>query len=605
MEAMRGPRWQSRMDKENTQFMEEVVESASIREIAATTHLFQAYSEQAEAVFTYDIPVGKNMIQITEESGGVFKWKWADSTEHRYPLAGDIDVGDSLVVYSEDVKKGGGHYTVCAVTPTKTVWTFDGRGRHGLSSDIAILGDRVYLLEAAAPLQYKWLVSVDLKTGTDRRVHYQEDDISVSLALIRGENKCLFLVADKAGREALFHIDVKGGVTRLDKDGTVFYPVGKSENSEEPCYFVRKTMSSKWEVRGTSLKRMVLPSEINGIDLVNLKSGTIVHRTHGHRHFERKGKRVFSFWGDVGGNPWLNWLNGMIELRFSIPGQTPVRAKYDKKLILEKPTSVYASIMRHGFTTSADGTAVRWLGVWNASPRALLVVGYGAYGLTTPTDTTRWRPYLENGFAIGFAFIRGGGDHNDAWADAGRVAGKEKGIEDFEACVRSLQRATGLGPSATFLFGRSAGGYLVGGAIVRNPNGELARHVYTEAPYVDVLQTASNAKLPLTPFEYLEFGDPAHNISDFEMLLRLSPIGGAGDKGVPGVFVLCRVGLTDRQVYAYESVKWMDVLRGKGLQKEKKILFITKGVGHSVHGEQVFIERAEDFLILNGKKSRD
>ena len=141
----------------------------------------------------------------------------------------------------------------------------------------------------------------------------------------------------------------------------------------------------------------------------------------------------------------------------------------------------------------------------------------------------------------------------------------------------------------------------MGGTIIRNPNGELARHVYTEAPYVDVLQTSSNAKLPLTTIEYLEFGDPAHNISDFEMLLRLSPVGGTGERGAPGVFVLCRAGLSDRQVYAYESVKWMDVLRGKGGRQEKKILFLTKGFGHNVHGQQVFIERAEDFLILNGK----
>lgn len=602
MESMRGPRWQARMDKENTQFMEEVVASASIGEIAATTHLFQAYSEQAEAVYTYEVPVGSNIIQITEESGGVLKWKWGDS-EQKYPLAGDIDVDseNNLVIYSEDIKNGGRHYNVYAVTPTRAVWSFDGRGQHGLSSDVAILGGRVYLLEATSPLQYKWLVSVDVKTGKDRRVHYEEKDPSTYINLIRGENKCLFLVAEKPGSQALYHIGIKGGITRLDEDGIIFYPVGQIIRSEEPCYFVRKSMSSPWEARGKGLKAMHLPSKINGIDFVNMTNGMFVHRLHGHRHFEHKGKRALSFWGEVSENPWLSWLNGKAELRFSIPGQTPVRGSYDKKLILEKPTSIYASVLRHGFAKSADGTAVRWLGVWTAKPHALLVVGYGAYGSTTPIDTTRWRPYLENGFAVGFAFIRGGGDHDDAWAELGRVAGKEKGIDDFEACVRALQRVTGVGPSKTCLFGRSAGGYLMGGTIIRHPNGELARHVYTEAPYVDVLQTSANAKLPLTTIEYLEFGDPAHNISDFEMLLRLSPVGGTGERGAPGVFVLCRAGLTDRQVYAYESVKWMDVLRGKGGQQEKKILFLTKGVGHNVHGQQVFIERAEDFLVLNMK----
>jgi oligopeptidase B len=188
----------------------------------------------------------------------------------------------------------------------------------------------------------------------------------------------------------------------------------------------------------------------------------------------------------------------------------------------------------------------------------------------------------------------------------GRLEGKERGVEDFEACVRALQKETGIGAAHTCLFGRSAGGYLMGTTVLRNPGGKLAKYVYTEAPYVDVLQTSSNVKLPLTVFEYLEFGDPAHSISDFEMLLRLSPIGGTGPNGAPGVFVLCRAGLNDRQVYAYESVKWMDVLRGTKRsaslnakhKDQKKILFLTKGVGHNVHGKLLHIERAEDFLIL-------
>jgi len=207
---------------------------------------------------------------------------------------------------------------------------------------------------------------------------------------------------------------------------------------------------------------------------------------------------------------------------------------------------------------------------------------------------------MEQGFAIGFAFVRGGGDYNDVWAQEGRVEGKKLGVEDFEACVRGLQRATGLGPSHTCIFGRSAGGYLIGTTILRNPGGELAKYAYTEAPYVDVLQTASNMKLPLTIPEYLEFGDPAHKIFDFETLLRLSPVGGMGAKGAPGVFVLCRAGLNDRQVYAYESVKWMDALRGDRDDKDK-ILFLTGGVGHNVHGELEQTERAEDFLILTRK----
>jgi oligopeptidase B len=160
-----------------------------------------------------------------------------------------------------------------------------------------------------------------------------------------------------------------------------------------------------------------------------------------------------------------------------------------------------------------------------------------------------------------------------------------------------MQRDTGLGAKDTVVFGRSAGGYLVGAAVVRHPMGDLFGGAYVEVPYVDVLRTASNPSLPLTAFEYLEFGDPARRVADFEFLLRHSPISGLGAEGAPGVRVLCRTALNDKQVYAYESAKWVDALRGSGGGADK-LLAITAGQGHFVKGHQRDIERAEDFLLL-------
>lgn len=601
MEAMRGPRWKARAAAENKAFLEEVAAAAGPAEVAAAADRFKANSAESDTILTYEVKIGTTHIHVVNQ-GNTLEWGW-NGSDKVYELIGDLDVTEGVVVYTRDVKAGGHHYEMSAVTREKTLWSFDGKGDHGLSSDVAILGDRVYCLEAASPLQYKWLVSIDAKTGKDRRVHYEEHEVSASLALIRGENKCLFLHADNAGQQALYHIGSKGGVKRLDKDGTVFFPIGYGSRGSEPCYFVRKTRSSPWEARGAAAA-LTLPTEFyrNGIDLVNLRKGVVVHREHGRRLVEKGGRRVMSFWGEIEENSWNRWNGEEMDLRMTVPGQTTVKGFCTGTgLAFELPATIYGGVLRHGRAKSADGSSVGWLGIWSCArkPLGLLVVGYGAYGLTTPTDTTRWRPYIEQGWAVGFAFIRGGGDHNDQWAQEGRLAGKERGAEDFEACVRALQGTVGVGPKKTCIFGRSAGGYLMGLSVLRNPGGELARYVYTEAPYVDVLQTSSNVELPLTAFEYLEFGDPAHSIADFEMLLRLSPVGAT--QGAPGVFVLCRVGLNDRQVYAYESVKWMDALRlgsGSGL---KKILYLTKGVGHNAHGDLVAKERAEDFLVLGNQ----
>ena len=597
MESMRGPRWKAEVAKENKIFMDELSANATKEEVASAFAKNKAYYDEETELMKYTVTVGSTSIEVSEAGGGTFQWTWKGSSK-KYHLAGDLDVYDGGVVYTEDIKQGEKFYKAYSVTPEKTLWTFDGRGKHGISAGTAVLGGRVFFLEASGPLQYSWLVSIDLHSGKDRRVHYEEHDPGVSLSLVRGENKCLFLLGDKSGRQSLYHVGPQG-VTRLSKEGISFLPVGAGESGAGPSYFVRRTFDAPWEAKG-ELKKFSFSKDVlaDGIELVSMKQKLIVHRHHGERIAEDfSGKHRSTFWGEIQDNPWAAWNGQDADLRVVIPGQTVVRATCKAGLQIEKPKTVYGDI-HAGFTKSADGPSVRWLWVGNKAPKALLVIGYGAYGLSTPTDTTRWRIYIDNGFAIGFAFVRGGGDHTDEWAEAGRREGKEKGVEDFEACVRALQGATGIGASRTCIFGRSAGGYLMGTTILRNPGGSIARQVYVEAPYVDVLQTSANVKLPLTVFEYLEFGDPAHKIEDFEMMLRLSPIGGTGPEGVPGVFVLCRVGLNDRQVFAYESVKWMKVLRGNGLAQLQKILYVSKGTGHTAHGDELLRERAEDFCIL-------
>jgi oligopeptidase B len=226
-----------------------------------------------------------------------------------------------------------------------------------------------------------------------------------------------------------------------------------------------------------------------------------------------------------------------------------------------------------------------------------MVCGYGSYGISYHLNTVRWKTYLEHGWAVALAFIRGGGDDTEAWADAGRREGKLGGIEDFEACIVAAQKMTGLTAKNTCIHGRSAGGYLVGACTSRHPDGNLFRAVYTEVPYVDVLRTASLPELPLTQVEYNEVGNPRSNIYDFEYLLGLSPIDTLGENGAPGVFVLSRAGTADRQVFAYEPVKWIQKLRGSTVG-EKKLLYIAGGEGHFSRGDAVSLERGEDFAIL-------
>ena len=586
MEKMSGPRWKARVAAENKKYAAAI--PGDSENLKAATSAFAAASKEWETGAAWSVTVGTTKVKIYPQNGGVYHW----STDgKKNPLAGDLDLASGgIVVYSHEISGGGEKYEIRATKHGKIIWTY--RTKHGLASSVAIIKQRVYLLEAVSPLSYKYLISLDLMSGRDRKVHYEEADENYAISIVRGENECLFLVSENAGHERLYHIT--GKATRLSEDGDAFYPIGYGPSSTEPCYFVRR--GSRWRAEGAALKRLRLPDgfERHGIDYAILSNGLFIYRNHGERCIYYKGRTTRLF-GTVEINPWSICKNTCLEMHITIPGCSPIPAKIDKKeLILGNPISVYADKILSGMAKSADGTKVRWLTVFNRNRpvKAVIVTGYGAYGLDTQLNTARWKPYLEAGIAIGFALVRGGGDDNDAWAEAGRRQGKLQGVEDLEACVRNIQKVLGLGPERTCLFGRSAGGYLVGAAVVRSPEGQLFRYVYTEVPYVDVLGAASKADYPLTKYEYLEFGDPMHVIADFETMLRLGPVTGLGPKGAPGVFVLSRVGLNDRQVYPYESVKWMDALKGDNL------LAINGGQGHFTTGDKLFEERAADFLIL-------
>lgn len=594
MERMRGSRWTARVRSENEAFEHALIDATTPGEIEAVTAEFETDAKFCELDSAWAIE-GTTRINVYPQPGGEYEWSWMNEKRTN---AADLDFAGGLVVYSH---MNGTKYEIKAVRREKHLWTH-GASVHGVGPSVAIVGRRVYLLEASGPHQYDSLVSLDLN-GKDRQVHYEERNESAGLELIRGENGCLFLLSDNSGRQKLFHVGER--LKRLSPEACVFHPVGFAPNSKEPCYF---TLGTSWEPHGAALQSYRLPAA-HGIDAMILRNGVFIHREHGQRFVDLCGRRrgpkhLAKIFGEVLVHPWNLWQGrtGPVDLVVHVPGQSPVRGQIRDCMKLATPRFVYAGNSLTGMAMSADGTRVRWLAVWAGEPKAVIVVGYGAYNTPTHLDTARWKPFIERGFAVAFACVRGGGDHDDAWAKAAQVHNKARSAEDFEACIRAVQRGLGLGPAKTCIFGRSAGGYLVGMAAVRHPDGDLFGSIYTEVPYVDVLKTASNSRLPLTKYEYLEFGDPRHVIADFETLLRLGPVSGLGPRGAPGIFVICRAGLKDKQVYAYESMKWIDVLRGDAepdeICVESKLLSISHE-GHFTKGPGVFGERARDFLLLS------
>jgi oligopeptidase B len=229
--------------------------------------------------------------------------------------------------------------------------------------------------------------------------------------------------------------------------------------------------------------------------------------------------------------------------------------------------------------------------------KSLLVVGYGAYGMPTALNTLRWYPLLLRGWAVCFALVRGGGDDTQTWADAARTYHRELAVVDFECVIKDAQGQVGLTSKETCVYGRSAGGILIGAAAARQKGTSLFSALYGEVPYLDVLRTTTNPKLPLTQLEYDEFGNPTQRLEDLVAVARISPMEGIPQNGYPGLFALMRTGQNDKEVFAYEPVKW--ILRARGKKKDNsKLLAFELNEGHFVGGSTGLAHKTSDLALL-------
>jgi protease II len=478
--------------------------------------------------------------------------------------------------------------------------------KHLGGPDVAILKERVFFLESDSPLRNSRLVSLDLFTGQKRCIEFEEKDPRWSLSLHRGSNECLFLIREQAGTKQCYHVKASGHIRRLERDAATVYPIGATAVGGYPILLIRKeSLAAPWTFSGApSGWGLEAAQAAAGIEFAT--SEILVTKEFGIRTLWRIGnypKRLFEFLGNPIADPIADWRSEPLRtLWIESPGKTLECLTIGEKTVrLSKPGKTYAFI-KHGETNSKDGLPVRWVMVRgkDARTKGLLVYAYGAYGLTTPLGTARWKPWLDAGWVIAFALVRGGGDGNDAWTDLGRLGGKRQGVDDFEAVCQHMQKITRVGPERTCVFGRSAGGLMIGGIAAR-PG--IAGIIYGEAPYLDLLKSAGMEDYPLTPGEYLEFGNPRASPADFEQCLQVSPIHLLGPAGAPGVFVVCRAGTADLQVFPYEPLKWIIALRGGRHAPDGKYLGVGSE-GHFSKGDKRFTEYAEDFILINAFVNR-
>ncbi len=567
-------------------------------------------------------------LHISPNGGsGSIRWSYALHSGRRIEEADDIDVDHApvrslteLMVYTiKDVGDGSEDFRLtCRTMGHPDLWH-----KEGVGPSVAVIGDRVYYLRHKKRLWYNRLCSCDKETGSDERVEYELHDFHYNLSLLKVGGG-VFLKADNNGYSMLFNIEGRRGVHRIDEDAIWHIPVGKLYG---PIRFVLTTRGG-WQLR-KSTESVDIPEQFleqyGEPYYYDFMSETVLTRKNGivyilkvTRGFNRTPIRVAAIGGGHVTPDMFSRFTDRGSQCLKVLVEDPTRSPYSLFIDRQEEEvhlrSSYMGADNNHFNRvrvrSADGTTVyagyvvrRAPGEVRRIPRGLLVVIYGAYGMPTIVGSImkKWGPLLEAGWAIGFAYVRGGGDNGWDWAEAGRRDQRYKSLEDAEACITGLRRRLRVAASNTMIYGRSAGGIQVGALANRHPRGDLFRGIYCEVPYLDVLQTTTNPSLPLTELEYDEFGDPRHRLADLSFWVRHSPVTNVPAQGLPALMILCRTGLNDTQVYAYEPLKW--ILRARGptpaVPSMPKLLGIAADQGHFYSGSTELDARATDLAILD------
>ncbi|MCC2097792.1 MAG: S9 family peptidase, partial [Hyphomicrobiales bacterium] len=191
----------------------------------------------------------------------------------------------------------------------------------------------------------------------------------------------------------------------------------------------------------------------------------------------------------------------------------------------------------HSRKTKIDGSA------------PLLLSAYGAYGSSYESSFGANRLSLvDRGIIYAVAHVRGGSDKGRRWYLDGKLFKKKNTFLDFISAARHLATENYTREGRIIALGRSAGGLLMGA--IANMAPELFSGIVADVPFVDNVNTMCDPDLPLTPPEWLEWGNPIRNAKAFEYMCSYSPYENVGAHPYPAMLV--QGGLTDPRVTYWE-----------------------------------------------------
>jgi len=279
-------------------------------------------------------------------------------------------------------------------------------------------------------------------------------------------------------------------------------------------------------------------------------------------------------------------------LRFSYESMTTPDSTFEYDMVSRARTLLRQQEVLGGFSSadyvtdrvwveSRDGVKVPVSLVHRADaaegPKPLLLYAYGSYGSSMEPYFSPVRlSLLDRGFVFAIAHVRGGQELGRKWYEDGKLLKKKNTFTDFIDCGQGLCDLGMTSPDKLYAQGGSAGGLLMGA--IANMQPDLWHGIVAQVPFVDVVTTMEDDSIPLTTFEYDEWGNPA-DPQYYEYMLSYSPYDNVAEMDYPNILIT--TGLHDSQVQYWEPAKWTARLRER---KTDQNLLLMKTEMHAGHG---------------------
>ena len=427
-----------------------------------------------------------------------------------------------------------------------------------------------------------------------------------------------FINADRPNQEfKIFQKRIDGleySVDHLDDKWYIRTNINNSQNFKLMVCDENKTSSENWKDFIKHRENILLENVevFNEFFVVTERENgqrrfNVISTKDGESHYINFEEEAFSAYSSV--NAEMNSVN----FRYGYSSMTTPNSTIEYDLVSRKKTILKESEVLGGdfdkknyeskliWADARDGKKVAISMVYRKDmyepgKNPLLLYGYGSYGSTNSAGFSSVRlSLLDRGFVYAIAHIRGSQYLGRQWYEDGKMFNKKNTFWDFIDSAKYLGENNYVDDEQVFAMGGSAGGLLMGA--VANMEPEVFKGIIAGVPFVDVVTTMLDETIPLTTFEFDEWGDPKDKDSYFYML-SYSPYDQVEEKDYPAIFIT--TGYHDSQVQYFEPAKWIARLRDKRTNKEPLLMYCNMDAGHGgASGRfEAFKETAMEYAFL-------